>query len=126
MSGKPNSFIAGADIKLIDTFKTADEAEKYVRDGQILFEKLEKGNKPIVAAIMGTCMGGGLEFALACNYRIAVNNKKTQMALPEVMLGLLPDFGSVCFSGPLFGRKKDLQRVSLAKSTRTEVIFCNA
>jgi enoyl-CoA hydratase/long-chain 3-hydroxyacyl-CoA dehydrogenase len=93
MSGKPNSFIAGADIKLIDTFKTADEAEKYVRDGQILLEKLEKSSKPVVAAIMGTCMGGGLELTLACNYRIAVNDKKTQLSLPEVMLGLLPAGG---------------------------------
>ncbi|KAI1722089.1 3-hydroxyacyl-CoA dehydrogenase, NAD binding domain-containing protein [Ditylenchus destructor] len=72
MSGKAGSFVAGADIQ---------------------FERLEKSKKPIVAAIMGSCMGGGLELAMACHYRIAVNNPKTQMALPEVMLGLLPGAG---------------------------------
>lgn len=55
--------------------------------------RLEKSTKPIVAAIMGTCMGGGLELALACHYRLAVNDAKTQLALPEVMLGLLPGAG---------------------------------
>uniref|UniRef100_A0AC34RC90 Enoyl-CoA hydratase n=1 Tax=Panagrolaimus sp. JU765 TaxID=591449 RepID=A0AC34RC90_9BILA len=93
MSGKPNSFIAGADINLLKNCKTAQEAEKYVRDGQILLEKIEKSQKPVVAAIMGTCMGGGLEAALACHYRIAVNDSKTNLALPEVMLGLLPAGG---------------------------------
>ena len=93
MSGKPGSFIAGADINLLKNCKTAEEAEKYVRNGQILLEKIEKSKKPVVAAIMGTCMGGGLEAALACHYRIAVNDKKTTLALPEVMLGLLPAGG---------------------------------
>jgi len=93
MSGKPGSFIAGADINLLKNCKTAEEAEKYVRNGQILLEKIEKSRKPVVAAIMGTCMGGGLEAALACHYRIAVNDKKTTLALPEVMLGLLPAGG---------------------------------
>lgn len=94
MSGKCNSFIAGADIKLLDTFKDETEAEKYVREAQRLLNELEKSEKPIIAAIMGTCMGGGLELALACKYRIAVNdNKRTHFALPEVMLGLLPGAG---------------------------------
>ncbi|CAD5209455.1 unnamed protein product [Bursaphelenchus xylophilus] len=93
MSGKPNSFIAGADVGMVKKFKTAEEAQKLARDGQIHFEKLEKSSKPVVAAVMGTCMGGGLELALACHYRIAVNDKKTNFALPEVMLGLLPGAG---------------------------------
>lgn len=93
MSGKPNSFIAGADITMLEKCKTAADAEKLSRDGQIQYERLEKSKKPIVAAIMGTCMGGGLELALACHYRIAVKDPKTQMALPEVMLGLLPGAG---------------------------------
>lgn len=93
MSGKPNSFVAGADITMLEKCKTASDAEKLSRDGQIQFERLEKSKKPVVAAIMGTCMGGGLELALACHYRIAVNDPKTQMAVPEVMLGLLPGAG---------------------------------
>ncbi|KAI6182233.1 Mitochondrial trifunctional protein alpha subunit [Aphelenchoides bicaudatus] len=93
MSGKPNSFIAGADIEMLRKCQTNTDAEKLSRDGQIQFERLEKSKKPIVAGIMGTTMGGGLELALSCHYRIAVNDKKTQLALPEVMLGLLPGAG---------------------------------
>lgn len=93
MSGKSNSFVAGADIKMLEKCRSAAEAEKISRDAQIQFERIENSKKPIVAAIMGTCMGGGLELALACHYRIAVNDLKTQLALPEVMLGLLPGAG---------------------------------
>lgn len=93
MSGKTNSFIAGADIKLLDTFKDASEAEEYVREAQNILKELEKSDKPIIVAIMGTCFGGGLELVLACHYRIAVNDKRTLFALPEVMLGLLPGAG---------------------------------
>ncbi|KAI6208211.1 Mitochondrial trifunctional protein alpha subunit [Aphelenchoides besseyi] len=93
MSGKPNSFVAGADVTMLRKCRTNQEAEKLSRDGQIQFERLEKSKKPVIAAIMGTTMGGGLEMALSCHYRIAVNDKKTQLALPEVMLGLLPGAG---------------------------------
>lgn len=93
MSGKPTSFIAGADIDMLSKCKTAEEAEKLARDGQIQFQRLERSKKPIVAAIMGSCLGGGLELALACHYRIAVNSPQTVLALPEVQLGLLPGAG---------------------------------
>ncbi|CAI4221195.1 unnamed protein product [Auanema sp. JU1783] len=93
MSGKPNSFVAGADINMLKKANTVEAGEAISKEGQEQFFKLEKSDKPIVAAIMGSCMGGGLELALACHYRIAVNDKKTQLALPEVMLGLLPGAG---------------------------------
>ncbi|CAL2029009.1 hypothetical protein CAEBREN_20738 [Caenorhabditis brenneri] len=93
MSGKPNSFVAGADIQMLKAEKTAAGIEALSRDGQEQFFRIEKSQKPVVAAIMGSCMGGGLELALACHYRIAVNDKKTQLAVPEVMLGLLPGAG---------------------------------
>ncbi|CAD5206557.1 unnamed protein product [Bursaphelenchus okinawaensis] len=93
MSGKPNSFVAGADVNMLKKCKSAAEAEKLSREGQIQYERLENLKKPVVAAVMGTCMGGGLELAMACHYRIAVNDKKTSFALPEVMLGLLPGAG---------------------------------
>lgn len=60
--------------------------------GQEIFNQMEK-SKPIVAAIQGSCLGGGFETALACHYRIAVKDKKTVFGLPEVMLGLLPGGG---------------------------------
>lgn len=55
-----------------------------------MFVRLAQSKKPVVAAIMGQCLGGGLEFAMNCHYRIAVKDKKTILGLPEVMLGLLP------------------------------------
>ncbi|GMR53144.1 hypothetical protein PMAYCL1PPCAC_23339, partial [Pristionchus mayeri] len=93
MSGKPNSFVAGADIGMLKKTKSVEEATRISGVGQEQFDKLEKLKKPVVAAVMGTCMGGGLELAMACHYRIAVADKSTQMALPEVMLGLLPGAG---------------------------------
>ncbi|XP_002735031.1 trifunctional enzyme subunit alpha, mitochondrial-like [Saccoglossus kowalevskii] len=93
ISAKPGCFIAGADIGMISSLKTKDEVFKLSRDGHEMFDHLEKHDKPVVAAIMGTCLGGGLETAIACNYRIAVNDKKTVLSVPEVMLGLLPGGG---------------------------------
>lgn len=93
ISAKPGCFIAGADISMLEKCKTAADAEKISHDGQLMFERLEKSRKPVVAAINGACLGGGLELALACHYRIATKDKKTSLGLPEVMLGLLPGAG---------------------------------
>ncbi|MCP9264341.1 Trifunctional enzyme subunit alpha, mitochondrial [Dirofilaria immitis] len=93
ISGKPNTFIAGADIGMLSKCKSSADARKISSDGQRDFLRIENSEKPIVAAIMGTCMGGGLELALACHYRIAMNVPKTLFALPEVKLGLLPGAG---------------------------------
>ncbi|KAK6731142.1 hypothetical protein RB195_007543 [Necator americanus] len=93
MSGKPGSFVAGADVGMLSKVKTPNDGAAISKKAQDQFAKLEHSGKPIVAAIMGSCMGGGLELAMSCQYRIAVNDKKTQLALPEVMLGLLPGAG---------------------------------
>nr|CAG4649110.1 EOG090X01G2 [Scapholeberis mucronata] len=93
ISGKPGCFIAGADISMLEKCKTAEEASKLSKACQDLLMEMEKSKKPIVAAIMGSCLGGGLEVAMACHYRIAVNEKKTALGLPEVLLGLLPGGG---------------------------------
>lgn len=93
MSAKTGSFIAGADINMIAQCKTVAETEQLAKNGQDIFDQIEKSDKPFVAAVMGDCLGGGLELALACHYRIAVNSPKTGFALPEVMLGLLPGAG---------------------------------
>lgn len=93
MSAKTGSFIAGADIKMISDCKTVAETEELARNGQMIFEQIESSKKPFVAAVMGDCLGGGLELALACHYRIAVDSPKTGFQLPEVMLGLLPGAG---------------------------------
>ena len=93
ISGKPSCFIAGADIKMLQAAKSGAEIAALSAAGQDLLNKVAASPKPIVAAIKGSCMGGGLEVALACQYRIAVKDKKTVLALPEVMLGLLPGAG---------------------------------
>lgn len=93
MSGKTNSFVAGADIVMLQSCKNKEEIYTLSREGQRVFDLIENSDKPIVSAIMGTCLGGGLEIALATHYRIAVNDKKTVLGLPEVKLGLLPGSG---------------------------------
>ena len=93
ISGKTSSFIAGADINMIQSCKTEEEIYTLSREGQRVFDLLENSKKPVVSAIMGPCLGGGLEVALATHYRIAVNDKKTVLGLPEVKLGLLPGSG---------------------------------
>lgn len=93
ISGKPGCFIAGADIGMLESLKTVEEVSDVSRKGQNILGAIEKSKKPVVAAIMGSCLGGGLEVALACHYRIAVKDKKTGLGLPEVMLGLLPGAG---------------------------------
>lgn len=83
ISGKPGCFIAGADISMLEQCKTEDDARRISHEGQLMFNRMEKSPKPIVAAINGSCLGGGLELALACHYRIATKDKKTGLGLPE-------------------------------------------
>jgi len=94
-SGKESGFIAGADIEEFLDVKTAEDAKRMIRRGWDPFNKLEALPFPTVALINGFCMGGGLELALACRYRVAVDQPGTRMALPEVMLGIWPLMGGV-------------------------------
>src|SRR5712671_214116 len=77
ISGKPDVWIAGADIEEFLQLKTAADAERLSRDGQMLLDSIERLRVPIVAAIHGACLGGGLEVALACRYRIGTDHPKT-------------------------------------------------
>ena len=90
ISGKDNSFVAGADIKMLNAVASAEQASQLVARGQELFNRMSDSSKPFIAAIHGPCLGGGLELALACHYRIATDDSRTKIGLPEVMLGLLP------------------------------------
>ncbi|XP_062979754.1 trifunctional enzyme subunit alpha, mitochondrial [Elgaria multicarinata webbii] len=93
ISSKPGCFIAGADINMIEDCKSGQEITQLSQEGQKMLANLEKSPKPIVAAISGSCLGGGLEVAIACHYRIATKDKKTVLGTPEVLLGLLPGAG---------------------------------
>lgn len=90
MSGKESGFIAGADIRDFANFKTESDVSEAVKNGIEVFDRLEKLKVPVVAAIRGVCLGGGLELALACHYRIADRDDGTRFAFPEVKLGIYP------------------------------------
>jgi 3-hydroxyacyl-CoA dehydrogenase/enoyl-CoA hydratase/3-hydroxybutyryl-CoA epimerase len=92
-SAKQNGFIAGADITQFNQFRDIDEATKLLRRGQQVFEQLEELKIPTVAMIEGFCLGGGMELALACHYRVAELGAKTRLGLPEVKLGIYPGWG---------------------------------
>jgi 3-hydroxyacyl-CoA dehydrogenase/enoyl-CoA hydratase/3-hydroxybutyryl-CoA epimerase len=92
-SGKPGVFIAGADIHEIEALRDARAAEEKSRSGQEVFNTLADLPFPSVAVIDGAAVGGGLELALACTYRIVSDNHKTQLGLPETTLGIVPGFG---------------------------------
>ena len=95
-SGKPDSFLAGADIKWFSEL-TADTATQAIRGGHEVYSRLERlhthRGKPVVAAIHGACLGGGCELALACSHRIATDHPDTKIGQPEVQLGLIPAAG---------------------------------
>jgi 3-hydroxyacyl-CoA dehydrogenase / enoyl-CoA hydratase / 3-hydroxybutyryl-CoA epimerase len=93
-SGK-NDFIAGADIEEFTRLESAEEALAFTRFGWDLLEKLSRLPFPTTALVNGFCMGGGLELALACRYRVALDDPKTRFAFPEVMLGIMPTWHGV-------------------------------
>ena len=92
-SGKPGSFIAGADVQAIGSITQRDEVLRLVRRAHAVFGRLAGLPCPTVAAIDGVCLGGGTELALACDSRVASEEPRTQIGLPETLLGIYPGFG---------------------------------
>ncbi|XP_008277263.1 hydroxyacyl-CoA dehydrogenase trifunctional multienzyme complex subunit alpha a [Stegastes partitus] len=120
ISRKPGCFIAGADIKMIQACKSSEEVTRLSREGQKMLEKIEKSPIPIVAAIHGSCLGGGLELAIACQYRIATKSKKTVLGTPEVMLGLLPGAGGTQRLPKMVGLPGAFDMMLTGKNIRAE------
>src|ERR671910_3049145 len=118
VSGKPDNFIAGADIEEFTALTSQDAAERLSFEGQETVSRVETFHKPIVAAIHGACLGGGLELALACHYRIATDHRKTQLGLPEVQLGLIPGAGGCQRLPRLIGARAALDMILTGKSER--------
>lgn len=100
---KENIFIAGADINEIKEFKNKEEVYNALLEGDAILNKIENLNIPTIAYINGACMGGGLELALACKYRIATTNKSTKFAFPEIKLGFFPGLGGTQRAPKLVG-----------------------
>ncbi|MBK1794879.1 enoyl-CoA hydratase/isomerase family protein [Devosia sp. WQ 349] len=105
LSGKDSGFIAGADVAEFDSLSDFSVLPDALRRTHTIFQRLESLKIPVVAGIHGFCLGGGLELALACHYRIAVNDEKTRIGFPEVNLGIFPGFGgtgrSIRQAGPV-------------------------
>ena len=118
ISGKPDNFIAGADIEEFTALTTRTEAERLSFEGQEMVSRVETLPKPVVAAIHGACLGAGLELALACHYRVASDHPKTQLALPEVQLGLLPGAGGCQRLPRLIGLRAALDMIVTGTSKR--------
>jgi 3-hydroxyacyl-CoA dehydrogenase/enoyl-CoA hydratase/3-hydroxybutyryl-CoA epimerase len=102
-SAKAGGFIAGADIKEFLTLRSPEEGQELTHAGQVVFQQLEDLPFPSVAAIHGFALGGGLELALACTYRVAADDARLSLGLPEVMLGIHPGFGGTVRSVQLIG-----------------------
>ena len=95
LSGKDSGFVAGADVHEFTTIQSPEDAIRLVRRGWDTFNALAAAPFPTLALVRGFCMGGGVELALACTYRIAVDEPGTRFSLPEVMLGIVPGWGGM-------------------------------
>jgi 3-hydroxyacyl-CoA dehydrogenase / enoyl-CoA hydratase / 3-hydroxybutyryl-CoA epimerase len=119
-SGKPSGFVAGADIKEFTAFRSATDAYGLIRAGQLVLDKLEALPCPTVAAIHGFALGGGLELALACRYRVAVGDERLSLGLPEVQLGLHPGFGGTVRTVKLIGVKAAMEMMLTGRPVRAD------
>src|SRR5262249_12542331 len=118
-SGKEDIFIAGADIRSFEeVFKDPAKKETMMRLGLRFFNKLSARPFPSIEVIDGACLGGGLEFALACTFRVATDNPKTSIGLPEVSLGIFPGWGGTQRLPRLVGLTEGLNMILSAKAVK--------
>jgi len=120
ISGKKSGFIAGADIKEFTSITNIEEGFRLIHGGQEVLNRLEALRCPTVAAIHGFALGGGLELALACRYRVAVNDEKLSLGLPEVQLGIHPGFGGTVRTVRLIGVRPAMEMMLTGKPLRAD------
>src|SRR3954468_18170475 len=120
ISAKKSGFIAGADIKEFTGITNAEDGFRLIHGGQEVLNRLEALRCPTVAAIHGFALGGGLELALACRYRVAVDDEKLSLGLPEVQLGIHPGFGGTVRSVRLVGVRPAMEMMLTGKPVRAE------
>ena len=118
-SGK-KEFLAGADIDKVYAMTDPQEAFDMAQAYKAFLRRLEKCGRPVVAALNGTALGGGLELALACHYRVAINDPKAKFGLPEVKLGLLPGGGGTQRLPRLIGIQPSLPLMLEGKELRAD------
>ena len=119
-SGKAGGFIAGADVNEFTTLRTADEALVMIRRGQQLCDRIAALPCPTVALLQGYALGGGMELALACRYRVGVDDGKLALGLPEVQLGIHPGFGGTVRSVRLLGVRAAMDMMLTGKTIRAD------
>ncbi|MEO5762823.1 MAG: fatty acid oxidation complex subunit alpha FadJ [Vicinamibacteria bacterium] len=118
ISGKPEGFIAGADIKEFVKVASAAEALALAGKGHALLDRIEASKVPFIAAINGVCLGGGTELSLACAGRVATDDPKTSIGLPEVQLGLVPGMGGTQRLPRLIGLATSLDMILSARNLK--------
>ncbi|MEX2353877.1 MAG: 3-hydroxyacyl-CoA dehydrogenase NAD-binding domain-containing protein [Gammaproteobacteria bacterium] len=116
LSDKTNGFIAGADIREFTRIESPEDAMQMLKRGQSAFDKLDALSCPTLSLINGFCLGGGMELALACDYRIVLENDRIKLGLPEVLLGIHPGFGGTMRLVRLLG---PMQAIPLMLQGRT-------
>jgi 3-hydroxyacyl-CoA dehydrogenase / enoyl-CoA hydratase / 3-hydroxybutyryl-CoA epimerase len=120
ISAKKSGFVAGADIKEFTGLASETSAYQLIRPGQQVFDRLEGLRCPSVAAIHGFALGGGLELALACHYRVGVADERLSLGLPEVLLGIHPGFGGTVRTVRLAGVRAAMEMMLSGKPVRGE------
>ncbi len=119
-SGKKSGFIAGADIKEFTSLASVEQAYELVRSGQRILDRLEVLPCPTVAAINGFALGGGCELAMACHYRVAADDPRVSLALPEINLGIHPGFGGTVRLVRLVGPVTAMDLMLTGKSVKAD------
>jgi 3-hydroxyacyl-CoA dehydrogenase/enoyl-CoA hydratase/3-hydroxybutyryl-CoA epimerase len=114
-SGKTNSFIVGANLKELDQMSSASEVEAFVAAGHAMMDRIESLRIPTIAVINGMCLGGGLEFAMACLVRISPGGTASGLGMPETLLGLIPGWAGTFRLPLLIGLPRALDLLLTAR-----------
>lgn len=109
LTGTGRFFVAGADIRLLASISCSSEGESIARQGQAVLSRIESLDKPVIAAINGVCLGGGLELALCCHIRLVAEGSR--LGQPEINLGIMPGFGGTQRLPRLVGQSKALELI---------------
>jgi 3-hydroxyacyl-CoA dehydrogenase/enoyl-CoA hydratase/3-hydroxybutyryl-CoA epimerase len=118
LSGKDDNFVVGADVDELNAMTTKEEVTAYISKAHDILKRIETLPFPVVSAIHGNCLGGGLELALVTSYRMASDSPKTTLGLPEVQLGLIPAAGGTQRLPRLIGLQKALPLMLTARNLR--------